>query len=577
LQCRDVAVPGDDAAPHDAFAEQTPRLARPNPRRRVITGRLIDRPASPRPTDRSVRGLTDEHSDFFAATLPPMTVRSVRDPAAPPLRSRHVGAPAHRSTGRRRIERPIQREPNADPAIEATAPGRGPARDRATFDRRRLLAAVLSMVLPGTGQALNGRLRPAVAFLVPSLIAIAAAWLFLHSDTPTMLVARVVAPPVLAALLILNVVVLIWRLVAVLGAFLDRRYPLRPGRLGAAGLAAVLIATAVPHALAWSYGSAAQAMFGQVFAGSNANATAALPQPGTNERLNVLLIGVDSGPGRTEALTDSLIVVSLDPVGRRVSMLSIPRDLASIPLGNGDTYGPKINSLMSYAERNPKLFPDGGIRTLENAVGALLGIQIHDYAQVDLAGFARMVDAVGGVDIDVKKPLDDPAYPRLDGGHGWSVTAGPHHFDGLDALAYARIRKVLGERDLTRAARQQEVLVALRNQAVSAGLLVRLPQLLDAVGSTVRTDLPQDQLPQLAALAEQIGGSRTVKIVLTSPQIKAGSGAYGSVFLPVPSRIKQLAKVIFGPPGSDPTWPVPSPSPSGSGSSRPSEPASLAP
>jgi LCP family protein required for cell wall assembly len=487
-----------------------------------------------------------------------MTVRSVRDPAAPPLRSRHLGTPAPRATGRRRIERPVEREPAAEPAIQAATARREPARDRASFDRRRLIAAASSMLLPGTGQALNGRLRPALAFLVPSLVVGAAAWVFLHSDTPAMLVARVVAPPVLAALLVLNVVVLAWRVAAVLGAFLDRRYPLRPGRLGAVGLAVVLVVTAVPHLLAWSYGSAAQAMFGQVFAGSPANAAAELPKPGTNERLNVLLIGVDSGPGRTEALTDSLIVVSLDPVGRRVSMLSIPRDLASIPLGNGDTYGPKINSLMSYAERNPKLFPEGGVRTLENAVGALLGIQIHAYAQVDLAGFARMVDAVGGVDIDVKKPLDDPAYPRLVGGHGWSVTAGPHHFDGLDALAYARIRKVLGESDLTRAARQQEVLVALRDQAVGAGLLVRLPQLLDAVGSTLRTDLPQDQLPQLAALAEQIGGSRTVKVVLTSPQIKAGSGAYGSVFLPVPSRIKQLVKVIFGPPGADPTWPVPS-------------------
>ncbi len=466
----------------------------------------------------------------------------------------------------------IERPSEAAPASTDTA--RPP---RSAFDRRRLIAAFLSSVLPGMGQALNGRLRPALAFLLPSLVAIAGAWWFVRSDTPAMLVARVVAPPVLGALLVLNVVVLGWRLVAVLGAFLDRRYPFRPGRLGAVGLAAVLVVTAVPHVLAWSYGKAAQEMFGRIFAGAAANSIASLPQPGRNERLNVLLIGVDSGPGRTEALTDSLIVVSLDPIGRHVTMLSIPRDLAGIPLGNGNTFGPKINSLMSFAERNPKQFPDGGVRTLENAVGALLGIPIHAYAQVDLAGFARMVDAVGGVDIDVKKPLDDPAYPRLDGGHGWSVTAGPHHFDGLDALAYARIRKVLGESDLTRAARQQEVLVALRNQAVSAGLVVRLPQLLDAVGSTVRTDLPQDQLPQLAALAEQIGGSATIKVVLTSPQIKAGSGPFGSVFVPVPSRIRQLVKVIFGPPGADPTWPVPEPSPPMSGGSRPSASGSPAP
>lgn len=518
-----------------------------------------------------------------------MAERSIRDPLAPPLRSRSAPEPirsvrARSGTPRERIRPAAADESGShgrstDAAAQPARPARpatpGAAADQRRFDRRRLIAAILSSVLPGTGQALNGRGRWALAFLVPSLVLTLATWLFLHSDTPPMLVARVVAPPVLAALLVLNVLILGWRLVAVLGAFLDRRYPLRPGRLGAAGLAVLLVVTAVPHLLAWSYGTAAQAMFGRIFEMSPASEVAAtVPKPGTNERLNVLLIGVDSGPGRTEALTDSLIVVSLDPVGRTVTMLSIPRDLASIPLGTGDTYGPKINSLMSYAERNPKRFPDGGVRTLERAVGALLGIPIHAYAQVDLGGFAQMVDAVGGVDINVKKPLDDPAYPRLDGGHGWSVTAGPHHFGGLDALAYARIRKVLGESDLTRAARQQEVLLALRNQAVGAGLLLRLPQLMDAVGSTVKTDLPMDQLPQLAALAEQIGGSSTIKLVLTSPQIKAGSGAYGSVFLPVPSRIRQLVAVVFGPPGADPTWPVPSPSatPSGRPAASPSSP-----
>jgi LCP family protein required for cell wall assembly len=506
-----------------------------------------------------------------------MAERSIRDPSAPPLRARHVvDPPRHARPLRARAPRatepqlepdlpadPTDRRTDTRPATRTNARPTRPSDTRPT-DRRRLAAAIASAVLPGTGQALNGRLRPALAFLVPSLVVLAASWWFVTSDRPAMLVARVVAPPILGALLVLNVVVLGWRLVAVAQAFLDRRYPLRPGRLGAVGLAVVLVLTAAPHLLAWSYGTAAQAMFGRIFAGSMANALDTLPQPGRNERLNVLLIGIDSGPGREEALTDSLIVVSLDPVGRTVTMVSIPRDVAGIPLGNGDTYGPKINSLMSYAERNPKQFPDGGVRTLEKAVGALFGIQIHAYASVDLAGFAAMVDAVGGVDITVRKALDDPRYPNLDGTHGWSVTVGPHHFNGLDALAYARVRKVLGESDLTRAARQQEVLVALRNQAVSAGLLVRLPQLLDAVGSTVRTDLPQDQLPQLAALAEQIGGGSTMKLVLGSPEIKGAAGPYGSVFLPVPAKIRAMAKVVFGPPGADPTWPVPTPSPSGS-------------
>jgi LCP family protein required for cell wall assembly len=504
-----------------------------------------------------------------------MAERSIRHHAAPPLRARHLSDPprtvrARSGEPRLRVRPDPEPVPRADARSKPNAAADARHLDRRRTDRRRLLAAILSSVLPGAGQAVNGRLRPALAFLVPSVVVLAAAWWFVQGETPAMLLARVVAPPVLAALFVLNAVILVWRLAAVGQAFLDRRYPLRPGRLGAMGLAIVLVATTVPHLLAWSYGSAAQEMFGRIFAGAPVSEIAAnLPQPGKNERLNVLLIGVDSGPGRTEALTDSLIVVSLDPVGRTVTMVSIPRDLAGIPLGNGDTYGPKINSLMSYAARNPGRFPDGGVRTLENAVGALFGIEIHAYAQVDLAGFARMVDAVGGIDIDVKKPLDDPRYPHLDGGHGWSVTAGPHHFDGLDALAYARIRKVLGESDLTRAARQQEVLVALRNQAVGAGLILRLPQLMDAVGSTITTDLPQSQLPQLAALAEQIGGSSTIRLVLSAPQIKAGSGQFGSVFLPVPSRIKAFAKVVFGPPGADPTWPVPKPSAAPHGSGAP--------
>lgn len=461
-----------------------------------------------------------------------------------------------------RARRPVDPRSFGRPPLERRPVGAGQARrirpDSRPTDRRRLLAATASSLVPGLGQALNGRLRPAVVFLAPTLVVALATWLIANSDRPTMLLARIIAPSILGLLLVLNVVVLAWRAVALLHAFTDRRYPGRPGRLGAVGLAGLLVVTVLPHALAWNYGTAAQAMFGRIFAGSAVRSVSAAPPPADGERLNVLLIGVDSAPGRTEALTDSLIVVSLDPVGRTVSMVSIPRDLANVPLGNGDVYGPKINSLMSWADRRPADFPGGGIRALEDAVGALFGIPIHYYARVDLTGFVAMVDAVGGVDIEVRKALNDPKYPRLDGTRGWFVSPGPQHFDGADALAYARIRKSAGESDLTRAARQQEVLVALRNRAVSAGILFSLPKLLAAVGATVRTDLPPERLPQLAALAEQIGGSSTTKLVLGSPLIKsAGSSQYGSSFVPVPSRIAKMAAVVFGPPGADPTWPVP--------------------
>jgi polyisoprenyl-teichoic acid--peptidoglycan teichoic acid transferase len=476
-----------------------------------------------------------------------MAEPSVRDPSASRLRSRDP-VPADHARPMRQTRKP--------PPDEGTGGGRDVS-DGGHSDRRRLLAAIGSSVLPGSGQLLNGRLRPALLFGVPTLAVVAAAWLVAQSDRPTMLLAKVIAPSVLGVLLILNAVILAWRAVALLHAFLDRRYPLRPGRLGAVGLAALLAATVLPHAIAWSYGTTAQTMFGQIFAGSAARSVSTAPPPLDGERLNVLLIGIDSGPGRTEALTDSMIVVSLDPIGRTVSMVSIPRDLASVPLGNGNVFGPKINSLMSWAEAHPTEFPHGGVRALEDAVGALLGIPIHYYARVNLHGFVAMVDAVGGVDVSVRKALADPNYGGFGVGPGWSIEPGAHHLDGANALAYARIRKSTGESDFTRAARQQEVLVALRDRAVGAGLLFSLPRLLPAIGATVRTDLPQDRLPQLAALAEQIDASSTTKVVLGSPLIKSGgSTQYGSIFVPVPAKIQAMAKVVFGPPGADPAWPL---------------------
>jgi polyisoprenyl-teichoic acid--peptidoglycan teichoic acid transferase len=445
-------------------------------------------------------------------------------------------------------------------------PERRPAATQPT-DRRRLLAAILSGVIPGVGQAVNGRTRQAAIFLVPSLIVLLAAGLIVLTTSSTMLLARAIVPDTLRTLLLLDIVVLVWRLAAVVHAFVDRRYPPRPGRLGAVGLAVVVILVALPHGIAGVYGASAFTTFEKVFSGAQGEpvggknddpGSTAGPTPKTGERVNVLLMGIDSGPSRSQALTDTLMVVSLDPVGRTVTMLSIPRDLIDVPLGNGLTFGPKINSLLGWANRHKSDFPQGGTRALEDAIGTLLGIPIHYYAKVDLGGFVDMIDAVGGVDIKVAKRLADPNYGGFGVGPGWSIEPGLHHLNGAEALAYARIRKSLGESDFTRAARQQQVLIALRDQAVKKDLLVSLPALLQAVGDTVRTDLPAARLPEFAAFAEEIGGDRTTQVVLTSPMVKAGAAnnPYGSVVIPVPQRIRQMVAVIFTPPGTPPgPWP----------------------
>ncbi len=428
-------------------------------------------------------------------------------------------------------------------------------------DRARLAAAGLSAVVPGLGQLANGDVRLAAAFALPVLGFVAAVCLLVQLTSPTRVAAALVVPSAVGGLLILNGLLLLWRLASVGQAFLDGRYPARPGGRAWIGLAFVMVFVAAPHALGSLVGSGLQS-FGRVF--ERPPGSVAPPAgPGTTERLNVLLIGVDAAPGRTALLTDTLMVASLDPVGETVTMLSLPRDLVDVPMSGGRTWEPKLNSLMNYADRNPDEFPEGGTAALRDAIGTLLEIEIHHHAIVDMAGFAKMVDAVGGVDVDVARDLNDPKYDGFGGDRrGWSITAGRHHLDGVNALAYARIRRSAGETDFTRAQRQQQILVAIRNAAVRGDtLLFRLPALLDAVGDTIRTDLPPDRLPDLAALAQEIDGRRTVRIVLRDPLVASGMNEYGSVQIPDVAAIRAVAAAAFSKPGVPPRpWPTQEPS-----------------
>ncbi|MBI2763969.1 MAG: LCP family protein [Chloroflexi bacterium] len=440
---------------------------------------------------------------------------------------------------------------------------------------RRTFAAAASALVPGLGQLINGRLLLARWFGVPALVLLASAWLLIAANSPTRLFASLIAPTTMSLALALNVVVFGWRLVSVVHAFFDGRYEARPGRFGVMGLGLILLAVAVPHGVANAWGNDAQAAFRSVFAGSGdagpGRAVASTEgQPGPKDRLNILLVGVDSFPGRSEVLTDTMMVVSLDPVGSTVSIISLPRDIVGVPLGNGDTFGPKLNSLMSYADRHPGDFPAGGMRTLEDAVGAMLGIPIHYYARIDFVGFVELIDSVGGVDINVARGFYDPKYDGIglnpDKVRGWRVTAGPNHFNGYEALAYARSRYAVGESDFTRAARQQEIIVALETKLTSAGsLLGNVPSLLTAFGDLLTTDLPTSRLPDLAAIADEMGSRSIYRMVLGHPLVKPSNDPkYGSAQVPDLTAIRAAVLAILPAPGEVPTaWPTTAPAKGG--------------
>ena len=448
--------------------------------------------------------------------------------------------------------------------------------DTGPTDRRRLAAAFLSALLPGLGQLANGRSRLARRLLAPVLLAIGVVVIALFLSSPTRLLASMIPPSTMTALLVVNALVLLWRLFATLHAFFDRRYPSTTGRAGLIGLIVLVAAVSAPHALAHIYGSAARDTFARIFETSagrpdGSGGTAVDPSPASGQRINILIVAIDKIPGRLATLTDTMMVVSVDPVGETVSMLSVPRDLVGVPLGNGDDFGPKLNSLMAYADRNPTEFPNGGMRTLQDAIGTLLQIRIDYYAQMDFIGFVKMIDAVGGVDIVVEHGFDDPTYDGYGlGQFGWKVEAGPQHFDGNNALAYARARKAGGESDFTRAARQQEILVALRDKLASAGsLLFGLPDLLEAIGEYVRTDVPTGRLPELAAVSDEMGPNAIVRAVIQPPLVKSGGRNHplGSVQIPQIPEIRAMAAGLFTDPGTPPIpWPSPeatAPPPSG--------------
>ncbi len=267
-------------------------------------------------------------------------------------------------------------------------------------------------------------------------------------------------------------------------------------------------------------------------------------------RINILVLGIGGYGHSGSDLSDTMMVISIDPKTKDVAMLSIPRDLyVKIP---GYGYG-KINAANA----------DGGPALAEQVVSGILNLPIHYYIQVDFSGFKQAVDAVGGVDINVATTLYDKMYP-CDVGYGicpYYQPAGQIHMNGEAALKYSRCRhdQPVGDcgDDTGRAARQQQVIAALRQKALSAGTLtnpLKIAGLVNAVGDHVKTDLQLNDIEQLALIIKDVDPSKVVNAVpqFTGPNaiLMPESNAAGSVLVPRAgefnySDLQNLAHSIF--------------------------------
>jgi LCP family protein required for cell wall assembly len=282
--------------------------------------------------------------------------------------------------------------------------------------------------------------------------------------------------------------------------------------------------------------------------------------PALSAPINVLVVGVDTRPDGEEvsgSRTDTIAVVRLDPNGPRLTVLSIPRDLY-VPIDGGGE--DRINSAFAAG-------PDALVRT----VADVLGVEINHYMEIDFAGFARLVDLAGGVDVSFDAPVRDRNT-------GFAAEAGCAHLDGEQALAYVRARHfetfdaATGEwvqdptSDLGRIARQQDFGVRAMDQVLgsSYGAVDQVRILTDVVDDiTVDAGLSLDGLRAIWNTAADAGRDGTT--LLTLNDVVSGETVDGaSVLVANPDAVREIAAPLRGEdadPGVGPTAAPPTTAP----------------
>jgi LCP family protein required for cell wall assembly len=266
-------------------------------------------------------------------------------------------------------------------------------------------------------------------------------------------------------------------------------------------------------------------------------------------RVNILLLGVGDPGHDGETLADTNMVVSLDTKNNKVAMISVPRDTRVFIPSEGYV---KINNAHAIGQAKT---PPKGIELAQKTVEDTLGIPIQYYVRANFSGLKDAVDAVGGIEVDVKEPLNDPEYPCDKNQYkscGFKISAGPTKMDGSTALKYARCRKGTCGDDFGRAIRQQEVLQAVRTKAVSSETLTdpkKLASLIDAAANNISTNMSLSEIQRAYELSKKVPTENITSIVFsTNPNGFLKQDPSSSDLLPVGGNfdeIKKFVKEIF--------------------------------
>lgn len=474
------------------------------------------------------------------------------------------------------------------PSAATTRAGRRRSVERQA--RRSALLTVSSTVAPGSGLVATQRRRLGIGVLAAFAVVVAfGGYYILTHGGPLKGAAALLASP--RALLAMAVVTSVGALVWAGGIVVTNRLT-RPLAAGShhhwllTGLTAVLcLAVLVPSARIVQYVLITRSTLGTVSSlPQRATApTAPAADPWASKaRVNVLLLGSDAGKDRIGVRTDSMMIASINTKTGDTVLFGVPRNLERAPVPkdnplsavwpNGYDCGDVclINALWTEAESHKDLFgddPSPGLTTIRGVLEEVLGLSIDHTVIADLAGFRDLVDAVGGVEVNVQRDVaitgPPPAY-RIDG----IIKAGRQVLDGYHALWYARSR--YQSDDFDRMKRQRCVVGALVRQVQPITLLSRYPQIAAAISSNVQTDIPQESLGDWADLVIKVQKAQVRSLALTPENISVVHPDYDAIHAMVAKALNPPTKTTAKPTATNATAsnpstsPAPTPSPSSS-------------
>src|SRR6185369_15751242 len=277
-------------------------------------------------------------------------------------------------------------------------------------------------------------------------------------------------------------------------------------------------------------------------------------------KVNLLLLGIGGGTHEGPDLTDTIIFVTIDPNTKRITMVTVPRDLWVPELNS------KINAAYTFGEEKQK---GGGLVLTKATIGKVLNEQVDYAIKIDFSGFTKAVDMLGGLDVDVANTFDDYAYPitgkeeekcdrtdqeiidltaQIASGSASELEAFPcryehlhfdrglQHMDGTTALKYVRSRHAVGAEgsDFARSKRQEKVITAFKDKIFSAGTLLNPIKISDLVGvlqDSIETDIKDSEYADFIKLAQKVQHGKIESISLDT-----GEGdQYGLLNNPIPS------------------------------------------